>query len=130
MKAQLVLFNNQSGYIYATNKGKLTLEWDNTVQSKYDLFLINNDPVKPGDVIYESDMNTVNTVGINYKKNPNDFKIIATASSIFLFIGMEMDKKFLDLFIEKNGLIDEVDVETIDGKLIITNPTYKGNPIN
>jgi hypothetical protein len=99
------------------------------------LYITTDEDIKEGDWIYETDLNTINQAGKNYKPNDNDRKIIATTDPKIYFndIGEGVIESYGKLpqipqsFIEeycKAGGIDRVMVECID-EWFLTN----GKPI-
>jgi hypothetical protein len=49
------------------------------------LYITTDEDIKEGDWIYETDLNTINQAGKNYKPNDNDRKIIATTDPKIYF---------------------------------------------
>ena len=84
--------------------------------------MTNDEKIKNGDSIFETDTNTINIAGKNYVENQNDFKIILTDNKDLIKNGVQaIDDEFLEWFV-KNPSCEFVEVE--ESILLNTSRTY------
>ena len=84
--------------------------------------ITNDEKIKNGDSIFETDTNTINIAGKNYVENQNDFKIILTDNKDLIKNGVQaIDDEFLEWFV-KNPSCEFVEVE--ESILLNTSRTY------
>jgi len=75
------------------------------------IYITNDEEIKEGDSIFETDINTINIAGKDYVENEVDFKIILTTDQDLIKDGVQaIDDEFLEWFV-KNPSCEEVETE-------------------
>jgi hypothetical protein len=75
------------------------------------IYITSDEDIKTGDLIFESDTNTINVAGNDYVKNEFDFKIILTTDPKLIADDVQaIDNEFLEWFI-KNPSCEFVEVK-------------------
>jgi hypothetical protein len=93
-----------------------------------ELFITSDEEIKKGDLIFETDTNTINVVGKDYVKNELDFKIILTTDVDLIKDGVQaIDDEFLEWFV-KNPSCEYIEVEKVFER--VKNDTgFVGSPL-
>jgi hypothetical protein len=101
--------------IYSTllNEFRLLDEPIEDWKHKKHIYITNDEEIKEGDYILETDNNTTNIADKDYYRNEFDFKIILTTDQDLIKDGVQaIDDEFLEWFV-KNPSCDRVEIKTI-----------------
>ena len=81
-------------------------------RSPQNIYITNDEEIKEGDYIFETDNGYINIAGRNYIKNETDFKIIISTDEYLIKDGVqEIDDEFLEWFV-KNPSCEYIEVES------------------
>lgn len=102
MKNIHVLPTDKPSRLIINTSGVLTLgkEVYTVLENKQNIYITNDEEIKDGNSIFETDTNTINIVGKHYVKNELDFKIILTTDQDLIKDGVQaIDDEFLEWFV-------------------------------
>jgi hypothetical protein len=100
------LYHNTHANVYGYSKNVLSMGgW---VVNQF-IYITNDEKIKEGDYIFETDINIVNTADKDYSRNEFDFKIVLTNDPALIEDGVqEVSSSFLSFFAENP--VDYVEV--------------------
>jgi len=108
--------NKPSRLFYSDSSKKLMLSstavsFKTFERSPQNIYITNDEEIKEGDYIFETDNGYINIAGKNYIKNETDFKIIISTDEYLIKDGVQaIDDDFLEWFV-KNPSCESVDLE-------------------
>jgi hypothetical protein len=90
---------------------RINAEVNDSYKEYVNIYITDEEELKEGDYIFETDINTVNTADKDYSRNEFDFKIVLTNDTTLIEDGVQtIDDDFLEWFV-KNPSCKEVEVE-------------------